>query len=516
MKRFFVFLAFLFAFESFAAFSQERETPPSESGVLSGESETLAEENNILSEERSAFAEERNILVEDSDSFAEESNGLSEDDAFGFDDEEERPWSLASSLKARGEVSGRLLFWNRILSGDEDFEIKEAGAIYGRLNVSFASPWIDAFLNLRFDTDRLLEIDEAYARYAFQAFEAELGLRKLTWGRADSMGPLDVINPLDSSELTNITDLQKMKIPRPMLHLSYRFNGFTKLEGVFIPWFQAHKFDLTGRWTPSQVNALAPVLALQGKRVDDVYFSEKENLEYAQAGLRFTTTWGPADLGFQYYTGMFNRPAAGIGLAMLPSPPSPPLTVVPRITAFDYNRFHQLGADAALVLAGFNLRGEAGVNLTADLSGDDPEVENPALVYSLGFDRDLPLGINVNLQLNGKIRLMQNKLVIPQPLGKVDVEARAKSGGGFEKTPATSHRFTGLVSKKFLSDELELKATALWGIEDQDVLIIPALVWTWNDFSAEFSAGFFGGSRNGELGQYRDNSYLKTALTWKF
>jgi hypothetical protein len=332
------------------------------------------------------------------------------------------------------------------------------------------------------------------------------------------MGPLDVINPLDYSELTSITDQQKMKIPRPMLHLSYRFDGFTKLEGVLVPWFHAHKFDITGRWLPSQVGALAPVLALQGKTVGDVYFNEKKTLEYAQAGLRFTMTLGSADLGFQYYTGIFNRPAVSLSTVLLLPPAVPLPTPAVLLNNFGYNRFHQLGADAALVLAGFNIRTEAGLNLTSDFSGDDPEVENPALVYSLGFDRDLLLGINLNLQLNGKIRFMQDKLVIPPAFpaaGKVDIEAK-QAGTGFEETPATSHRITGLVSKKILQDELELKTTALWGIEDKDFLIIPAAVWSRDDFSVELSAGFFGGSRDGELGQYSDNSYLKTTLTWKF
>jgi hypothetical protein len=76
----------------------------------------------------------------------------------------------------------------------------------------------------------------------------------------------------------------------------------------------------------------------------------------------------------------------------------------------------------------------------------------------------------------------------------------------------TSTRITAILVKKFLRDELELKATTLWGIEDKDFLIIPAVTWTKNDLSLELSVDFFGG----EIGQYRDNSYVKTVLTWKF
>jgi hypothetical protein len=426
--------------------------------------------------------------------------GLDNGGAFGFS----RP-----ALKAGGEVSGRLLAYNRVFTGDEDFDIESLGDISGRLNVSLTAPYADGFLNLRFDTDKLLLVDEAYARLGIKAFEAELGLRKLSWGRADSMGPLDLTNPLDYSDLTGITDQLKMKIARPMVHLSYRFGDFTRLEGVFIPWFRAHSFDLQGRWIPSQVSGLNPLLSPLGKTIDDVYTDRVENIDHAQGGIRFTTTIGRADLGFQYYTGYFFRPAVN---AVLGSSP-PQLTI-------GYNRYHQIGVDYAQVLFGFNFRSELGVNLTSDLEGNDPAVENPAVVYSLGFDRELFWGLSLNLQGNGRIRLAQDNIVLFSPVNPVvDVEAKIVTMAPLpvtEATPATSTRITAVLSKKFFRDELELKTTALWGIEDRDFLVIPAVVWTKNDLSLELSAGFFGGDRDGELGQYRDNGYVKTVLTWKF
>ena len=45
---------------------------------------------------------------------------------------------------------------------------------------------------------------------------------------------------------------------------------------------------------------------------------------------------------------------------------------------------------------------------------------------------------------------------------------------------------------------------------------MPAVIWGRNDVSAEVSAGFFGGSKKGELGQYGDNSFLRLLLSYKF
>jgi hypothetical protein len=238
---------------------------------------------------------------------------------------------------------------------------------------------------------------------------------------------------------------------------------------------------------------------------DGTIYPTTNTLKYAQAGLRFTTSLGSSDLGFQYYFGRLPRPAiTGFnpqGFFIIPTAEINPSALLPDM---DYNYYHHLGVDFASVIAGFNLRAEAGANITKDLDGTDGAVYNPALVWSLGFDRELFSGIKLNLQGTGKVRLFHGKIG-SDPLA--DCEAGAD---------ASSTRITGILSRSFLRDELELKATALWGIEDKDFLVMPAVSWSRNALSAELSAGFFGGDREGELGQYKDNSYVKIMLSYSF
>jgi hypothetical protein len=91
--------------------------------------------------------------------------------------------------------------------------------------------------------------------------------------------------------------------------------------------------------------------------------------------------------------------------------------------AVDYNRYHQFGLDWAQVIAGFNLRAEAAANITDDLDrggrGDDA-VYNPAVLWSLGFDRDLFWSVNLNLQCNESIRLVNDEVLENPP---TDIEA---------------------------------------------------------------------------------------------
>ncbi|MDR2070895.1 MAG: hypothetical protein LBP81_05720, partial [Treponema sp.] len=153
---------------------------------------------------------------------------------------------------------------------------------------------------------------------------------------------------------------------------------------------------------------------------------------------------------------------------------------------------------------GFNLRGEFAANITEDLKGDDGMVYNPFLAWSLGFDRDVFWGINVNLQVNESIRLLNNKV-------RSDILKDIEGGADLTDT-----RLTLVLSKKFFRDELELRATGIWGIEDMDCYILPALIWTRGDAGVELSGGIFAGNQDGELGQYRDNGFVKTVLTYSF
>jgi hypothetical protein len=169
---------------------------------------------------------------------------------------------------------------------------------------------------------------------------------------------------------------------------------------------------------------------------------------------------------------------------------------------FAYNPYHLIGADWAQVIAGFNLRAEVAAKLTSDLAGDDGAVYNPSLAWSLGFDRDLFLGVNLNLQCNESVRLFDGAIDSAS-----DIEAASD---------VTSTQVTASLSKKFLRDELELKAAAIWEIESGACLVMPSLVWTKDDVAVELSGGIFAGSEDGLFGQFHDNSFVKAAVKYTF
>jgi hypothetical protein len=388
----------------------------------------------------------------------------------------------------------------------------------GALNFSAGNSFGEAVINFNLSLPTLdgstgspVALDEAYARAYFGAFEVEGGLRKLTWGKADSFGPLDVINPLDYSELTDASDALNMKIARPLVHATARFGQFSKVEVVFVPTFEPHRFASEGRWLPAQMKTLREQIAMAAQPAEtqnpppsppvaEEVPPDTSTLNYAQAGLRFTATIGSSDIGAQYYYGRLPTPAVKMSYTQT-SPTSPPtLSGV----EFLYNPYHHIGVDYAQVLFGFNVRAEFAANITDDINGDDGAVYNPHLAWSLGFDRDLVWGMNLNLQANETIRLFHGN-IHDNPM--LDIEAGVDM---------TSTRVTAILSKKFLRDELEARFVALWEVEAHDFFIMPGLIWTRDAVQVEVSGGIFGGDEEGQFGQYYKNNFVKVGLTYSF
>jgi len=435
---------------------------------------------------------------------------------FGFDFDDDGGISFSSgnklNISINGEVSASMVgYLDDFYAGASSTRLGDifTGSLSFAANTSVAQGVIN--LNLE-TTAPYVSIDEAYLRAYFGDFDITAGLKKLTWGKADSMGPLDVINPLDTSriytELADSTSLMGVKIARPLVHASFRFGQSSKIEGVFIPWFEPHTIAETGKWVPAQMKMMSEMIENSPISITP---SEPNTitLDYAQAGLRFTTTVGSADIGAQYYYGRLPQPSVKLSVNYATFYPLPIPSSIDLYTL--YNPYHQIGLDYAQVLFGFNVRAEFAANITDDLKGNDGSVYNPSIAWSLGFDRDLFWGINLNFQANESIRLMHNKLgsgdFMSVLTNNFDIEGGSK---------LTATRLTAMLSKKFLHDELEVRTAVVWGIEDNDCAIMPAIIWTRGDLRFAFSGGFFAGDEKGQLGQYRDNKFLKVSLTYMF
>lgn len=379
--------------------------------------------------------------------------------------------------------------------------------VYPKLTIGARGSKVETYLafNLRpsyLETASSRILDEAWVRLFVGPLTLDGGFMKVTWGKADSQGPLDVLNPLDYTDFT-VTDSKERKIAQPMVRLSWNIGDFTKLEGIGVIGFQGNQYDLSGRWQPNQLGSLVAISTHSTQTAEEILnilsaaLEADRSLDHSQGGLRFTTTTGSVDWGIQYFYGYLPNPAAKIGLAgSFPN-------LYPVLQSLAYNCYHQAGLDAATVLGGFNLRFEGAANITEDTSGDDPTVYNPHLAFSLGFDRDVVAGINLNVQYNGTYRLMDDK-VGTKPF---DIEAG---------TRAFTDRLTTRLSQSLFQDTLKWECTILWGIQDKDYLIIPKISWAIGDGELFAQGGIFGGDSAGLVGQYDKNDYLSIGIKYTF
>lgn len=411
----------------------------------------------------------------------------------------------AAGIKIGGELGvGAKLFFDEL----DDIGDVDLGDLYSaRLSIEASGSKADALIKLKASQDiienRPLDIiDEARLRITLGQLSLEGGLLKLTWGKADSQGPLDVLNPLDLRDLT-VVDSMERKIARPMVRASLSLGQASNIEAVVLPGFQGYALATEGRWRPDQfdeldasfsyihsINSLFPSTTYADLAAD----VDTASLSHSQAGARLTTSLGSVDLGLQYFYGYLPMPAVKFSGSPLPS-----------TVELVYNRYHQIGADFAAVIAGFNTRAELAANLTEDLEGEDPAVYNPSLAFSLGFDRDLFAGINLNLQYAGSYRLNDDR--IDRSASSFDIE---KDSEVFSST------LTAVLMKSLFKDALDLELRALYEFDDMDFLILPCAVYAIGDAEIELSAGFFGGDEDGQMGQYVESSYISITMRYLF
>lgn len=430
-----------------------------------------------------------------------------------------------------------------------------------RIQIEASGAKSDAFLGIRLDRTVLTEnpadiLDEAWLRIYAGKTTIQGGLLRVFWGRMDSLSVLDVLNPHDLSDLTVRAEKDR-KMAVPMLRITQPLGERVSAEMAYLPWFEGDRIATSGPWVPaalatgtttlkaamagqlynaykasawaaayaaaysqymtatsdastSNTNAIAAAdaaaasadasLRAQAAGEADAALAnpfaspDTKKLDYGQAGLRLSAGLGGVDLGLQYFYGYLTTPAFDMNPASIAAAGGK----IP----VSWNRYHQLGADMATVLAGFNLRIEAGANLTEDMSGDDPLVYNPAIVWAAGFDRDLFAGVNLNLQATGKVRLFHDKIASP-----LDVEYGSD---------ITTTRIAALVSRSFAQERVKLELLGMLGLEQADYMVEPGIVFVFGDAEVALRGRYFGGDAAGDLGQFHDRSYVSLSSTYQF
>lgn len=407
--------------------------------------------------------------------------------------------------------------------------VEEAAFIKGETALDlvlkhFAGPFrFYAALEGRYDTltggEGEAELTEAYVAADFDKTSLVAGKIWVSWGRADEVNPVDVVNPEDYREPV-VAEKEERKIRIPAFTVS-RYLGDWTLTGVLVPSFTPPALETSPHWQTSFYKLLeelkgaylakavalsVPPYALEDYVMDHLFFEDHEaGLSDVQFGGRLNGYLGALDISLYYYNGYWtdmSRPAISMrGF-------DPLFPALPEKTVVCYPRFQMAGADFATVLGAFTLRGEGawylGRKITYDLSQmGDPRFwadggwgETDVVKFVVGLDRFWG-DLYVNIQYIGEVITDYNSLMM---------------------LPADYLQSMTLNISWPLSDgrwEPELKL--LWEETENDFYAGPRLTHElYNGIHAYAGADIFTGDSEGTLGQYRECDRFYTGLTYSF
>lgn len=334
-----------------------------------------------------------------------------------------------------------------------------------------------------------VELGEAYVSVYLGRSELTVGRQKVSWGSADALAPLDVVNPHDlsypvaqPSTTRQATLMARLRVDAP--------DGIG-LDLVLVPVFEPSR--LPGReWQPdvalppfppeAGVVGLAPVL-------DDRPAPALANVQFGVRATFDLDLFDGTDASVTYFRGFAKLPTASFRLE--PAPGMPGSNLVQPVLSYD--RIHVIGLDFSSVIGAYVVRGDAALTLTDDHEGTDPTVGNPHFAAVIGAERSLPGGAYLTGQLT-------YEHTFPDAGGAAEVD------------------FASIVALRIEPDaRLTVQGAWLHDYSDGSGLVQPSLSYSLADgVTASLEGTAFYGRSGSRYGAWRDNSSLSVGVAYAF
>ncbi|HAK46657.1 MAG TPA: hypothetical protein DCO79_12170 [Spirochaeta sp.] len=423
---------------------------------------------------------------------------ITADDGFGDIFEADESADLIDSSPGGVSFSGNTGF---ILKSymDDGWGSELTSVPYLNLEIAPSSGDFEAMIRINLDEEIISTeiLDELYLRYFFNYGYLEAGLMKAEWGKGDGYHVLDPLNPLNQSDGV-VPDLNEMKDAVAMLKLNLYAGTNGLLEFVYVPIFSGHSIAETGRWAvidPSSIPNL--ITDLPG------------GLSGSSAALRYTTSLGPLDLGFQYYYGYKPEPGYRFESEFIGT--NPAQMADPAFwetnTTMLYTRAHLAGIEAGWAAGPFTFRTEIGSWLTEDIEGDLPEYWNSSLVALAGIDLLLP-GTNLFFSLQAT----ESWVLDYEDRGLTDVNTAAAYDNN-----ATTTTIIPALEMPFGRDKFNLRMAGLYLVEAAGWMAYPSLSWYPVDgYEIGLSGQFFGGEKDSYYKSWEGNGTVSLEFKYIF
>ncbi len=360
-----------------------------------------------------------------------------------------------------------------------------------RLNLEGDFDWIygwisaDVEKNWKIESETGADLHEFWLEYVGDGWDIRVGRQTIIWGRADGVQITDIICPPDYTE--SITrDLDEIRMPVDAA--KFRLLGSTvDTELIWIPVFRSA--ELPSGDNPWAVSSSWPSsLDVHQEDVDEPDIS----LEDSELALRVSAYFSGFDISGSVFHGWDDM--AAYHRKVVSGGGTTEVYISPK-----HHRLTVLGLDFARPWSDFVFRGEAACYLGRYFSTkvlDGGVLKRDAVKWLGGVDWTPGNDWSVTAQIYGQ-RILD-----------------------YDKT-LSSHRHnvttTLNISKKLLNQTLVLSSMLYFNLNDLDSFYRAKADYEISDgFHVILGADLFGGSRDGDYGQYQNNSQLWLKTKYSF
>lgn len=335
-------------------------------------------------------------------------------------------------------------------------------------------------------TEPELLLRQAYMDIYTDRFDLRVGKQQIVWGKSDGVFITDVVSPKDFREFL-LPDFQEIRVGVTGTSLNY-YRGGSTFQAVWLPLFEPNRFpDAKSLW------AMPSPSFPDGVTLDADRKGLEPRLENSQLFGRWALLGSGIDLEVVGAWYLDPNPVYHVVSAGVP----------PDDAATAHAEHHRLllgGGSAAWSTGGVILRGEAALQTgrrfqAAGPSFPDGTMESDFLHYLLGADYNV-LGVDVSGQF------IQEVILDHRP-GTLRRERTATA--------------TLLMRESFRRDTIILELFTYLGLDDEDALIRPRILWDLADgYELQFGMNIFTGPASGTFGRFDANDMAFTKLKLSF
>lgn len=315
-----------------------------------------------------------------------------------------------------------------------------------------------------------LQLKEAYVSYKTQKLDIFLGNQIVVWGRTDGFNPTNNITPNDYFFLSYEPDDQKLS--NFMLRTKWKPIGIADLEVVVIPFYRPsnYRYDLFKTGQPATFNPIKH----PGAEFQNGSLAARLNFELSRIG--FSTSYF---IGHNPFYG-FNYDSYSIIPLSIIFEPKPYFTQI-------------IGADFAIPISSWLVRGEMALNLTKDYEvKKNTHIPNPDFSYVLGVEKTFWDVIAI-FQYVGKYTFNYSPLKEPVLADYIGLnllqyiddlivyEAATYNRKIFNQQAQMNHMLFLALNRSFAYDQFNVELAGTYNITTQEYMARGRVKWSISD-----------------------------------